>query len=200
MAGLLTVEQLQQKRKEKLEAIKLKQASNASSSVQGSMSDDDAHTVTVNTPPEPAILSVVSWNVQTFEAGKSLSSPFANLVINRILEDLAVDVCVLLETRADSYVNMNAIETGEIGQGNWKAVSEEADLEDDDESGGSRISKKRTWTTPSRMPSTRATTPTWRCPTRLTPLTWTTPAPARMTTWLRWTVAIRCATRRWSVK
>jgi len=131
MASLLTLEQLLKNRKDKLQAVCLKQANAATSTVQGSMSDESDHTVTVNTPPAPAILSIVSWNVQTFEAGKSLSSPFANVIISRILEDLAVDVCVLLETRAESYVNMNAIEGKHVGQGGWKAVADEAELDAD---------------------------------------------------------------------
>jgi hypothetical protein len=98
-----------------------------------SLSDPTGHTNTINIPPPPAVLSVVSWNVQTFEAGKSLGNPFVNKVINRVLAALDADVCVLLESRADSYVNMNAIETGFAGGSGWKQVAEEADQEDEDE-------------------------------------------------------------------
>lgn len=98
-----------------------------------SLSEPNGHTTVINIPPRPEVLTVVSWNVQTFEAGKSLGNPFVNKVINRVLEALDADICILLESRADSYVNMNAIETRHEGTGGWKEAAEEGA---DDEDGG----------------------------------------------------------------
>ena len=128
--------------------------------VQGSLSDGQQQTVSVSLPPLPDVLSMVSWNVQTFEAGKSLSNPFVNAVINRVLEALSADICVLLETRGDSYINMNAIETGDKGSGKWiLSGTDEAEEADEKEEGTRATAATKPLTKRSRR--TKTTIRTW---------------------------------------
>jgi hypothetical protein len=104
-------------------------ASNSTSPVFVALSSSsEPRNDTVNTPA-PATLSIVSWNVQTFEASKSLKNPFVNIVINKVLEVLDVDICLLLETRDESYVNMNMIE-GPLDSGDESmGVEPDGDME-----------------------------------------------------------------------
>ena len=106
------------------------------------LSDASHQTASYNFPLKPNVLTIVSWNIETFAPGKSLKYPYVNAIINRILQALSADVCILLETREDSYINMNAIENKAEGDPNFKWVSpfteepgaeEEADEQDDEE-------------------------------------------------------------------
>jgi hypothetical protein len=52
-----------------------------------------------------------------------------NIVINKVLEVLDVDICLLLETRDESYVNMNMIE-GPLDSGDESmGVEPDGDME-----------------------------------------------------------------------
>ncbi|NVJ09705.1 hypothetical protein HUW63_31345 [Myxococcus sp. AM001] len=130
MAGPLTVAEVLEKRRQ----AQLELHQEALSVVERrsvALSDPEGHTTVINLPLPPAVFTVVSWNVQTFEAGRSLGNPFVNKVINKVLEAVSADVCILLESRSDSYINMNAIETGHVGTKGWKQAVDEEDLDDD---------------------------------------------------------------------
>ncbi|ATB46561.1 hypothetical protein [Corallococcus macrosporus] len=132
MAGPLTVAQILKKRRQAQQALH-QEALSVVNHRSAALSDPEGHTTVINLPLPPAVFTVVSWNVQTFEAGKSLGNPFVNKVINRVLEAVSADVCILLESRSDSYVNMNAIETGHVGVKGWKQAADEEEQDDDDE-------------------------------------------------------------------
>ncbi|CAN96999.1 hypothetical protein predicted by Glimmer/Critica [Sorangium cellulosum So ce56] len=132
MADPLTIAELLERRRARIAACH-DAALNVLENRAGSLSDPSDHTTVINLPLPPTVFTVVSWNVQTFEAGKSLGTPFVNQVINRVLEALDADACILLESRADSYVNMNAIESGHVGTSDWKQIANEEDVVEDDE-------------------------------------------------------------------
>lgn len=132
MTHLLTIPEILRRRSERCEASR-ESATEFTLEAPAALSDPEGNLVTFNLPRPPRVFTVVSWNVQTFEAGRSLGNPFINRVINRVLQALDADVCVLLESRANSYVNMNAIETGHVGTKGWRAVKDEEDEEEDDD-------------------------------------------------------------------
>ncbi|MCA9608496.1 MAG: hypothetical protein KC619_22985 [Myxococcales bacterium] len=139
MSGLATIDEIATTRQQAIDRylqqllVELqKQASSSGPLTISATLTDGNQTTTVNLPAHPTVFTIVSWNVQTFEATKSLKNPLVNRVINHVLGALRADVCVLLEARAEPYVNMNAIETGLVGSGNWKAASEEDTDEDPD--------------------------------------------------------------------
>ncbi len=79
-------------------------------SLSASLTDGQGQTTSLNVAPAPAVFTVISWNVQVLNPGKSEANPFVNKVINRVLEAVSADVAILLETREDAYINLNAIE------------------------------------------------------------------------------------------
>ena len=127
--NLLQIQQGSQKKIDEVYNDALKILANRSAS----LSDPFGQTTTINLPLKPRIFTIVSWNIQTFFAGKSLSNPYVNVIINRILEELDADVCMLLETREESYLNMNAIETDLRGNKKWKMIAGEEDEDENDE-------------------------------------------------------------------
>jgi hypothetical protein len=128
MAAPLTVAQILEKRGQKIE--EWVRATELELLVHASLTDDGGQTTSVNVGITPTVLTIISWNVQTFEGSKSLGSPYVNKVINGVLDSLSADVCFLLETRTNSYINMNAIETGFVGSTEWKQPSDDADEDD----------------------------------------------------------------------
>jgi hypothetical protein len=61
-------------------------------------------------PPPKKVLTIVSWNVQKYEESKAIRNAYVNVVINRILDELKADICLLLESRENNSVNLAAIE------------------------------------------------------------------------------------------
>lgn len=61
-------------------------------------------------PPPKKVLTIVSWNVQKYEESKAVRNVYVNVVINRILDELKADICLLLESRENNSVNLAAIE------------------------------------------------------------------------------------------
>ncbi|PRP93289.1 hypothetical protein ENSA5_43110 [Enhygromyxa salina] len=135
MAAPLTINEVLTNRSNKIDSEHEQRVLTAKSKLQtiSSSLSDSSQTTTINLPAKAKALTIVSWNVQTFEPGKSLTNPFVNRVINETLAALDVDVCVLLETRTDCYVNMGAIETGYAQAEGWAAYG--GDDEEGDEDG-----------------------------------------------------------------
>ncbi|MGI4755351.1 MAG: hypothetical protein ACRYGF_00705 [Janthinobacterium lividum] len=132
----LTIDEILDAREDKLN--KWKDHRNKLNAAFSSLSDTDKVTTTINVPSSATVFSVVCWNVVTYTAGKSDTSRYANRVINHVLDELSVDVCILLETSADSNVNMNAIETDTEGTGKKAKQNQlsDPDLDMDEEDGG----------------------------------------------------------------
>lgn len=84
-----------------------------SGSLFASLSSGGPSTTTANTTPPKKIFCVLSWNVQTYSAERAQRNALVNLVINRILDRLEVDLALLLETRDNPSVNLAAIENAE---------------------------------------------------------------------------------------
>ncbi|HYM75192.1 MAG TPA: hypothetical protein VE377_04370 [Candidatus Dormibacteraeota bacterium] len=61
-------------------------------------------------PAPKRVLTIVSWNIQTFFETKAQANPYVNEIIKEILEFLQADVCLLLETRDDVSVILSAVE------------------------------------------------------------------------------------------